>query len=168
MSELQKVYSLPDLPPAPTSDLQALVRRLIEYADFSTLPAICDELQQQNRIKDYTNFRKWVVSEADSLSQHPSNRLYWTSIPYPLRRIFWLDLFSLEGLAQFMTERLSTEPEKYEGEGPEDTYSRQSGLVMSVDDGIFELGLDMDHLRQELGLPPVDPAATNTQRNGVV
>ncbi len=37
---MEKVYSLPDLPRLPYSDLQALLVRLLEYRDFTVLPAL--------------------------------------------------------------------------------------------------------------------------------
>lgn len=43
---MEKVYSLPDLPRLPYSDLQALLVRLLEYGDFSVLPPLFDLLQE--------------------------------------------------------------------------------------------------------------------------
>lgn len=42
---MNKVYSLPDLPSAPYSDAQALLRRFLEYRDFSALRPLLDELE---------------------------------------------------------------------------------------------------------------------------
>src|SRR5579872_291228 len=46
---MQPVYTLPNIAPAPTSDVGSLARRLIEYAHLSAVRPLLDELEKLER-----------------------------------------------------------------------------------------------------------------------
>lgn len=84
-----KLYTLPDIPAAATSNLQLLVRRLIEYADWSLLPALLDELQEQGRVRDVRQLSRLL---ADTLLS-PKISLPYVPFVNQLLGMFLFDLF---------------------------------------------------------------------------
>lgn len=100
---MDKVYTLPDLLPAPYSELQGLVRRLIEYADWSVLPALLDELREQRRELDYHHIRGLIAQQLDPpyWRADADSWPYWTDT---LIRIFLFDLFDVADLARMLGE----------------------------------------------------------------
>lgn len=113
---MDKIYTLPDLPTAPTSDLQLLVRRLIEYADLSTLPAIEDELREQNRTTDIIELRSRFAYNAYRRFQSPIDPNYpnlpfrWLNEVNGLIVLFWFDLFNWQSLIQCLSAALDLNP----------------------------------------------------------
>jgi hypothetical protein len=102
---MEKVYTLPDLPPAPTSDLQLLVRRLLEYADWSVLPALVDELKATGREQDLAAVKQAVRHFAcptldTSLWDNPFKLFAEKAL-----ETFYFDLFSMEGIIQQAVDR---------------------------------------------------------------
>lgn len=93
---MDRVYELPNFPPAPTSDLQLLVRRLIEWGDFSTVLPILDELKGLGREGDCSSLRTCLM-----FLVKPNRTDYWNNswdnFIQNLLYVFWYDLFSLEG-----------------------------------------------------------------------
>lgn len=113
-----KVYELPDLPPAPYSDLQGLVRTLIEYADLSTLPAIDDELVALGRALQ----REWFLREFAEVARRScgdQSRLgRWIWLAERLMDIFWHDLFGWASTIQAIQPQIRREDELYEAQFP--------------------------------------------------
>jgi hypothetical protein len=96
----EKIYTLPDLLPAPTSDLQLLVRRLIEYADWSLLPALMDELRDRSRVDDIRQLQTKLTQHL--ITVWANDR--WIEWVEYLWRLFLFDLFDVNGIANRMAE----------------------------------------------------------------
>lgn len=58
---MEKVYSLPDLPLAPYSDVQALARRLLEYRDWSAVRLLLDELESVGDAETAKKVRETLI-----------------------------------------------------------------------------------------------------------
>lgn len=96
MTERVKRYTLPDLAPAPTSEIGALARNLIEYADLASVPAILDHLSQMGRVEQRQALLDWVThSAAPVLRDEPRPWHKWDLHAGNLVRLFWHDLFDL-------------------------------------------------------------------------
>lgn len=94
---MDKIFTLPDLLPAPTSDLGLLVRRLVEYADWSLLPALMDELNANGRaseVRSLGRLMSYRLTPQKNLLYLPADWGWWAE---QLMALFWWDLFSVEG-----------------------------------------------------------------------
>jgi hypothetical protein len=98
---VEKVYHLPDLLPAPYSDLQALVRRLLEYADWSVLPALLDELKASGREREI----RWLQGHiAQHLCRSDSVVKTYKVFVAHILGIYWFDLFDVTSTAAAMAK----------------------------------------------------------------
>jgi len=103
---MEKVYELPALAPAPASDLQALLRRFIEYADWSAVRPLLDCLNDAGRHDDAREVR-WVFGQffgqqADS-PDWACDRLSWRfRMSRDLVGLFAFDLFAPEACVAAM------------------------------------------------------------------
>ncbi len=102
---MEKVYELPDLAPAPASDLQALLRRFIEYADWGAVRPLLDCLNEAGRHEDaievkrlFGKFFTKQVSEPDWLCP----RSMWDYRVDDLMARFAFDLFAPEACVALM------------------------------------------------------------------
>lgn len=102
---MNKAYQLPDIPPAPTSDLQLLVRRLLEWADFSTLPAIFDKLKEEGRDEDLAYLKCYVSYLALPDKQSPTWSTPFYRFVHSCLPLFTFDLYSMEGLMEVCENR---------------------------------------------------------------
>lgn len=91
-----KLYALPDLTPAPYSEVQGLVRRLIEYADWSVLPALVDELTAMGRHQELFWLRHSVSTRLQPSIFDNDDWSWWGQT---LTELFLFDLFSVPGVA---------------------------------------------------------------------
>lgn len=110
----EKVHTLPDLLRT-TSDTGAMVATLIEYADFSVIPALLDELKNTDQRK-HGRFLDLISNWVDSAVRAPSQasyRLQWQHIARQLLHLFWFDLFDLIDCLSKVEERITvaSEPE---------------------------------------------------------
>jgi hypothetical protein len=112
---VDKVYTLPDLPKVPYSDLQALVCRLIEFADLSVLPALDDELRFRDRLDDLNRLRCAFADDAGRLAQEGDRTLRWKYFCHHLIQLFWFDLFGWQGVLSVLPDALRHEDELFEG-----------------------------------------------------
>lgn len=119
MTERTKVYALPDILPAPHSDVGAMARTLIEYADLSVVPALLDELRRvdpdkEKQLRDQlTEFAvNWIPIDK---FPYPRPLPDWQSAVYRFIRLFWFDLFDLTDTTAKMEEELvkASEPPDY-------------------------------------------------------
>lgn len=111
MDELPKTYRLPALPPAPPSDLQALVRRWFECADFSAVGPILDELQALGRHRDHADLLRWLAGAVGRHAADPTARLDWhAGPPEELWRLFCFDLFDFASSVRWLAGRLKPPP----------------------------------------------------------
>lgn len=100
MSNLTKVYQLPDLPPAPTSDLQLLVRRLIEYADWQCLVGIVDELRAYDRNRDLRQLQYIIAG----IVTNTSGKKPYSVVVHQIIGVFWFDLYDVAGTAEALAK----------------------------------------------------------------
>ncbi len=99
MTERTKIFTLPDLLPAPHSDVGAMARTLIEYADLSVVPALLDELERACPAKAQ-RFREEITHLSSSCvraaqSQYLGPVPHWDWAVDIFIRLFWFDLFDL-------------------------------------------------------------------------
>lgn len=116
MTTLTKVYTLPDLPSASTSNLQLLVRRLMEYADLSTLPAIADELREQQRYVDLEKFQYLFSDWCGRLTNRNENWavVRWKWVGESLLNLFFVDLFGWQAVSTLFVDKIRFEDEIFE------------------------------------------------------
>lgn len=126
--EMPKVYELPGLEPAPSSTLQSLLRRLMEYADWTAARGVLDCLNDDERHTDLRAFREWFARAAQEHAGKPSSldKGVWQHRCRLLTITFFFDLFSfdaaIEGLLSApVTDRPVFEPDSLEGMGPPDS-----------------------------------------------
>lgn len=106
----EKVFQLPDLPLVAGSDLQGLVRRLIEYADLTAIPAIADELMAQNRTDDLNRFKSELIDKAVSVVCEEGSHIRWRWLSQYLLNIFWIDFYGWHTLATVLKDRIEFAP----------------------------------------------------------
>lgn len=96
---MEKVYSLPDLPLAPYSDVQALARRLLEYRDFSALRPLLDELDATGE----TEARKSLLS----LCAGVATESWWNWDSFCRNALCYLChlLFSIDGVVMALNQK---------------------------------------------------------------
>jgi hypothetical protein len=103
---MDKVYQLPGLLLAPTSELQLLLRRWFEYADFSAVPALLDELQEQGRTEDRRKVLDYLRQHSQNARHIPPSKTYWAvGFPEEMVNYFFWDLFDLNSQLQQIQER---------------------------------------------------------------
>jgi len=101
----EKLYTLPDLPAAPYSDLQALLRRLLEHKDMSALRGIFDVLEEQGRNIDSAGFKTEVGALAFKMDKHNGlDSFDWRAFCTSAVRRFFFDLFCLEGFIKYVDD----------------------------------------------------------------
>jgi hypothetical protein len=100
---MDKVYTLPDLPAAPTNNLGLLVRRLIEYADWSVLPALLDEMTEQGRHYELNMLKGQIFRTLDPAPYYMLDS--WKNWCESLLHLFLFDLFSVESVMDQMCGR---------------------------------------------------------------
>ena len=116
---MEKVYTLPDLPFAPYSDVQALVRRLIEYADLTTLRPLADELRGQNRMELLDGLANAFGDDASRCTMHEDFRLRWKYTVQWLLNRFWVELFGWDGVITALKDKIQhVDDEVYEEANP--------------------------------------------------
>lgn len=115
---MKKVFTLPNLALVPTSDLQLLVLRLIEYADVSTIPAIADELMRQDRGRDFDTFRDGMVDYAYRVFEGngEGRPVRWKFAAQWLVQRFWIDLFGWTQVVTALTGNIRSEDELFEAQ----------------------------------------------------
>lgn len=129
---MNKVYTLPNLLSAPTSDLQLLVRRLIEEADWSVLPALYDCLLGEDRVRDVRQLSRMITRH---LCPAPNRLIYdyaeWCA---DLLGMFWLDLFDPAATAQAMATKpfRDDRPKEYRSVGMAPA-EKKAGLPTDAD-----------------------------------
>lgn len=100
MIQLIVVYKLPDLLPAPTSDIGLLARRLIEYADLSVVRPLLQALEDARRDEDLQRFKFSLRVHCINFIIHGKQRRGWELPAVDLLEVFWFDIFDLtESLA---------------------------------------------------------------------
>lgn len=133
---MDKVYGLPDLSPAPYSELQGLVRRLIEYADLSVLPAIDDELQQRGMNKERERLYDWFADECRTVAVNSERTIRWKWLAEHLMQVFWFVLYDWQATITTLKDRVRHEDEIYteadvpmSAQGPANAYQVDEALA---------------------------------------
>lgn len=131
-----KIYNLPNLPFAPTSDLQLLVRRLMEYADLSTLPAIADELRDQRRYIDLEKFGQLFGDWCSRIVSRPDNNqtIRWRWVTEYLLTLFFIDLYGWSVVPTMFADRIISEEEVFEVTEAMAQDTPQDRLFVATDD----------------------------------
>lgn len=106
-SEMPKVYELPDIAPAPASELQSLLRRFIEYADWGAVRPLLDCLKEEGRHEDAREVRRIfgqvVAWQAGGSSQSGISPTSWVvRVTDQLLPVFVFDLFAPEACVSFV------------------------------------------------------------------
>ncbi len=86
---------MPDLLPAPSSDVGALARRLIECADFTAVAPLLDALRERQRGGTATKLMAAVAEWAYQAENLNTYRRRWANRARGLLMLFWHDLFDL-------------------------------------------------------------------------
>jgi hypothetical protein len=92
-------WKLPELAPAPPSDLQSLLRKLITDRDLSTVPLILDELQGIGRDEDAKKLKYDLGELAKTTlmkSPHTPAGRQWEYFRDEAVCYFWFDLFDMQ------------------------------------------------------------------------
>lgn len=100
--------TLPDLPAAPFSEVQALVRRLVTEGDWTAVPPLLDELYAQGRVEDRRELTKTISLLGAYItfsSVHPYSHMACKSNLEAIAAQFWLDLFDLNYVVGAITEK---------------------------------------------------------------
>lgn len=101
---MQKVYTLPDLPLAPYSDAQALLRRFVEYRDFSALRPLLDELEALGEKETRRHLFNVCLSAATE------GYWIWNSVALNILIHTGHLLYSVEGLIDALSSKYWPEP----------------------------------------------------------
>jgi len=150
-------FKLPDIDPAPTTDLSILLRKLLEDRDLTVVQPLLDELEGLGRTKDLEFVRQalgdtfWHMAQG---TQFPvdGNVIFHTKITRELIPWFWFDLFdtgaSLRALQKSLDAALvhtATRP----GERPEfpDLNAVRSGVVYGPNTGSTRERTPEEHQR---------------------
>lgn len=105
----EKVYTLPGLLRT-TSEVGAMVATLVEYADFSVIPALLDELKNTDQSKHarlLDLISDWTES-AVRITPQAAYRTSWRYMARLLLRLFWFDLFDLVDCLSKVEEQTTT------------------------------------------------------------
>lgn len=105
--------TLPDLPAAPFSEVQALVRRLVTEGDWTAVPPLLDELYDQGRVEDRRDLVKSISTLGAYIAFSASYTYTYASCRSHLEAIaaqFWLDLFDLNYVVGAITEKQKQKP----------------------------------------------------------
>lgn len=111
---MEKFYSLPDLPLLPYSDTQALLLRLLEYRDFSVLPALFDRLQEEGLYTELADLRKkfglflshWQTGGVSG----PPPHTYWSRTVWELLPVLWHLIYSPAAAAEVLNRMVWGKP----------------------------------------------------------
>jgi len=105
---VEKVYSLPDLPRLPYSDLQALLMRLLEYRDFTVLPALFDLLVESGESRLMERVRAELIQFAVDPEYGPENRWAprWSAVVIRILRYCFHLIWTTEAAVEMLSKGL--------------------------------------------------------------
>lgn len=130
---MEKVYTLPDFPAAPYSEVQALAKRLIEFADFSTLVPLFDLLKEQGRTADLEKLQTVVASVLRQIHNATVFRTdWWEDWAYELDGVFFFDLWDLRGISSYLLSAERVERQPYPNNHYTATEAIPSGAIVQV------------------------------------
>ena len=94
--------TLPDLPAAPASDVQALALRLLRDDDFTAAQPLLDELHHAGRDADRKKLLEYLAQAA---MNDGASSISWSYYANCIMRVLWWDLYALGPCLHQVAER---------------------------------------------------------------